>query len=567
MIQQNDPLIRTSLPGNDTYYKEIGVHPSQNRYSQELEGSINFNIDNSELKSDSSDRRAWVMLVLSSICGGLGNSLEVVSPLVWIQFYFLVRAFDDLSKRCDSLWEKLLLSFFICITQGLGTLLGFSGLFGYPENTIETSMMAFGAGVIIAFLMLILALWPHFGFSKRFPSSVCQIFIFPVGLTVVYHVIVESLFSAFPSPGNAVLDYAPLRQLAALVGVTGITFMVGFLPTCFVLFSNSNNHRHLTRRVGVCIGCGCVVLFLITGFVIQADTFYQIDVNNLIPSPENTLSVSCVLAQGAEIHSKQRDLIWNKTISRASLGDDIILWAEESFFIESDIDESAVISRAQHIAAYFSTYLGITYMKQLPQQDMGTNRFVLLSSTGDVVWNYAKAFPVPGVETNIQAGEAVVPTHNSPYGILAGAICFDLDFPQYIRQAGQAHTTLLLQPSWTWGALSSRHFNNNAVRSVENGFSIFRCSSNGESGIVGPSGKVLARMFTGDDPLQEVHFTLPLAPRLDTMFTNVGFAFVWVNLAVAIFFYSLILLPKKMLSWVLIKLRFRMKEIEDIEAF
>ena len=43
---------------------------------------------------------------------------------------------------------------------------------------------------------------------------------------------------------------------------------------------------------------------------------------------------------------------------------------------------------------------------------------------------------------------------------------------------------LVLQPSWTWGAILSRHMEGDAVRAVENGFSMLRCSSQGESGVV-----------------------------------------------------------------------------------
>ena len=42
----------------------------------------------------------------------------------------------------------------------------------------------------------------------------------------------------------------------------------------------------------------------------------------------------------------------------------------------------------------------------------------------------------------------------------------------------------MLQPSWTWGAILSRHMEGDAVRAVENGFSMLRCSSQGESGVV-----------------------------------------------------------------------------------
>lgn len=44
------------------------------------------------------------------------------------------------------------------------------------------------------------------------------------------------------------------------------------------------------------------------------------------------------------------------------------------------------------------------------------------------------------------------------------------------------HVDLFLQPSWTWNDINRRHFNENAIRALENGFTMFRCSSDGESG-------------------------------------------------------------------------------------
>ena len=50
----------------------------------------------------------------------------------------------------------------------------------------------------------------------------------------------------------------------------------------------------------------------------------------------------------------------------------------------------------------------------------------------------------------------------------------------------------MLQPSWTWQALASRHFEGDALRAAENGFTMLRCSSDGESGVVDNTGRILA---------------------------------------------------------------------------
>jgi hypothetical protein len=57
-------------------------------------------------------------------------------------------------------------------------------------------------------------------------------------------------------------------------------------------------------------------------------------------------------------------------------------------------------------------------------------------STGvELLWSYAKAFPVPVTEAHITPGPAVLPVAPTALaGAVAGAICFDLDHPSYIRQ-------------------------------------------------------------------------------------------------------------------------------------
>ena len=130
-----------------------------------------------------------------------------------------------------------------------------------------------------------------------------------------------------------------------------------------------------------------------------------------------------------------------------------------------------------------------------------TNRFTLISPDGAIAWIYEKAFPVPIVEANTMPGPRKLPLYESEqYGRISGAICFDLDFPDYIRGAGVNQVSIFLQPSWTWGDVGTRHFDSDSVRSVENGFTLIRCTSDGESGIIGPNGVVSARLYTGFRP-------------------------------------------------------------------
>jgi len=187
----------------------------------------------------------------------------------------------------------------------------------------------------------------------------------------------------------------------------------------------------------------------------------------------------------------------------------------------------------------------------------------------NVIWNYRKSHPVPFIESHIIPGPPILPTYSSPYGILGGAICFDLDYPNFMIQSGRKYVDILLQPSWTWGAINYRHFDDNAIRAIENGFTLFRCSSDGESGIVNHKGKVLARKYSGHKPdiASVVSFSLPIKSqtennnkneknnyrKLHTFYLMIGYMVEWLCLVCSILFYILSIISKENFQLILNK--------------
>lgn len=83
---------------------------------------------------------------------------------------------------------------------------------------------------------------------------------------------------------------------------------------------------------------------------------------------------------------------------------------------------------------------------------------------------------MPYVEAGIKAGKKPPPIYTAPFGTLAGGICYDFDFPDFVSHAAWANrnVSILLQPSWTWGPIGERHFAVDALRAVENGATLFR---------------------------------------------------------------------------------------------
>ena len=63
------------------------------------------------------------------------------------------------------------------------------------------------------------------------------------------------------------------------------------------------------------------------------------------------------------------------------------------------------------------------------------NRFVLIAPDGSIAFNFTKVHPVPLVEADVAgATTQELPVVGTRFGRVAGAICFDFDFPRWMKQ-------------------------------------------------------------------------------------------------------------------------------------
>jgi apolipoprotein N-acyltransferase len=155
---------------------------------------------------------------------------------------------------------------------------------------------------------------------------------------------------------------------------------------------------------------------------------------------------------------------------------------------------------------------------------------VLIDPAGNVVWTYEKSHPAPGEQGLITVGNGKIPVIDTPYGRLANAICFDLDFPATIRQAGQARADLLLGPADDWKAIDPAHSQRATYRAIENGISIVRETSNVLSTMVDERGRVLAASdsYRSDQPVMAANVP---THRSGTVYSTIGDLFAWLCLA------------------------------------
>jgi apolipoprotein N-acyltransferase len=300
----------------------------------------------------------------------------------------------------------------------------------------------------------------------------------------------------------------PLMQLAAVTGTPGITFLIAW----FAAVMNWAWQQHFawpSTQSGLLIyaitcslamlGGGARLVFSSTpdktirvatigwpeGILQQADFMRALEPD--LPGDDRARLSSAF----ARIH----DYFLDATRREARAGAKIVVWPEANAKAFHD-SEAALVSRAQQLAREENIHLliGVGVVYPGTKQPL-ENKAVLIDPNGSVALTYVKAIPVPGYEAQVsRRGPPRILTHDSAHGKIAVAICYDLDFPAYIRQAGAANADLLLVPSSDWEAIKLAHHICAVFRAIENGVPMVRATRWGLSAAVDAQGRVLAQL-------------------------------------------------------------------------
>src|SRR4029079_15007546 len=171
----------------------------------------------------------------------------------------------------------------------------------------------------------------------------------------------------------------------------------------------------------------------------------------------------------------------------ARAGARLIAWPEQNLLIFKE-DESGFIERARRLAAdegvYLAIGLGTVYVDDaLPLE----NKLVVIDPTGAIVIPSLKSHAVAGWEAGImKPGDGRLPVVATNIGRIGAAICYDADFPDFIRQAGRRSADLLIVTANEWKDIKDIHPQMAAFRAIENGVSLVRPAASGISSAVDP---------------------------------------------------------------------------------
>jgi len=336
---------------------------------------------------------------------------------------------------------------------------------------------------------------------------------------------------AYTQAGNL-----PLLQFTSVTGIWGISFLITWFASV-VNWAWAGNFEWNKIRSGATTFAGIAVTIFLFGSL-RLNLF-----NPLSPSirtasivqarniNEDLKTCKWTDAKGLNQYSAElENNLLEKSQQAAQAGAKMVVWQECAGTLPNH-EEKEFIKRARAIAAQEKIYLLMTLWSvpaDFPKH-LVENKMVIIDHDGQIQSIYVKNNPVPGAEPIVN-GTTPIPVLQTPYSKISAAICYDGDFPNFIRTAGKNKADIMFLPANDWKELNPIHSNMATVRAIENGFSLVRPAGAGLSIATDNRGKIISSLDYFKTDEQVMYADVPIR-HTSTIYTQVGDAFAWLCIA------------------------------------
>lgn len=459
---------------------------------------------------------------------GLGCVLYVfvgwrwdVPIAAWLAPVFLIRFF-----RKQDRWQQTLLAL------PLMALAGFVNKTGSWDMDLLTEI---GLSLLVP-APLWIALYVDRATARR-NGGILSTLAYPVVLTALeYAFALPHFIGTINSISGTQFRFTPLAQLAAVTGVWGITFVVSwFAATVNTLWENGFDLQETKRPAAVF--AGCLALILLLGGLRPAlfpPTSPTVRVGGVtVAHPRNYWGEIIDLATPRDVaHQYQGEItqlnerLFALSEQAAQGGAKIIFWSEGNAVVYEE-EEQAFLQRAQDLAREWQVYFAPAIVVLHYGETSSDNKLVMIAPSGEIAYSYTKTISWYATDS-----DGVLDVVETPYGRISSAICFDMDFPNFLRQGAQRDVDIMLVPGYDSAGIKPYHTYVSLFRGIESGFSIVRQVNEGTSMAADYQGNLLAyqdyfgtadRLMLADVPTQGA----------ETVYGLLGDWFAYVNVIAA----------------------------------
>lgn len=421
----------------------------------------------------------WLALGLSGLALAFANGRHGWPPLAWVAPALLLA-----TMRVAPLRPALLGGL---AAAAAASAVAWSGVVPLPGPAGTLAAAALGPLLFLPYAADRL-LTPRLG-------GLMRVLVFPAAqVALEWGIYLVSPFASFGALAYTQVGWTSLIQLASMTGLWGVSFLVAL--------AGSVGASLITERAGrksaALLFGGSLAATLAFGTVrlgAAAPAERSVRVVGLAAKPADLgviyatkagCSPDCTAArQDARVQFAR---MLARTEAAAASGAQLISWSEVAGPVFAE-DEPAAMTRLRALARARRVMLAPALWIVRPGERLWENKTLLIGPDGSVLASYLKSRPVPG-DLDVR-GPGVLPVVSTSLGRLALGICFDMDFPDLGRSAGEAD--LALVPGSDWAAIDPLHPSMVAMRAVENGYALIRPSRQSRSVAYDAYGRVLAQ--------------------------------------------------------------------------
>ena len=401
-------------------------------------------------------------LLLGSTLLAMGNGRFLVPAAAWLALVFLVRYIRGAPGK-----RGLLIAL---IAHTLAFWMAWGGAVPLPVP-FQVAVVTALSGIFFVPLLIDRAL------SSRV-SGFAQTLVLPLGwVSVEYLNAHVNPYGSWVSVAYTQWSAPAFMQSAALFGLWGLAALIPWFAAVVNWIWEAE--RKLPRAR---VGLPAVLAVAALTFAYGANRLRTSD--NLPTAHIAGVSIS------REMHEQTVDRLWSDDAdayreasleqfqyfmaeSRAAVaaGAKLVFWAEAAVGV-AEQDEADFVQAASEFARDAGIYFMPAFWvvtENFPEV-LAENKLLWIDPSGRVVTEYYKSIPVPGEP--VVPGDGSVPIIDTPFGRIAAVICFDMDFPQFIRRAARNGVDIMLVPSADWSAIDPIHTRMASVRGIENGFAV-----------------------------------------------------------------------------------------------
>jgi apolipoprotein N-acyltransferase len=343
----------------------------------------------------------------------------------------------------------------------------------------------------------------------------------PAGWTALEYVVSRlSPHGTFGSIAYTQMDCLPLVQVAALLGISGITFLLLLVPSALALVTLPVIGPDRVRIGWVTAAAVTIVLSHGAWRLFREDGVRTSVTVGLVAADRPEQPISTETDEGRlliERYVRASEALSARAAQVVVLPETVLR-----------VTEAGVEGVARRFAGL--TESGVTVVVGTDRTAAGRETNAAIALQAGPVAVYAKRHLLQPLESRFEPGTDLV-LLNTPSGLLGLAICKDMDFPHLGRGYARRGAAMVAVPAWDFGVDGWLHSRMAALRGIEGGFAVARAARGGRLTLSDDRGRVIGEVDSASASMASVLATVRVG-RAVTLYARLGDGFAWLSCGV-----------------------------------